>query len=361
MAAGFGTRLRPSTQYCPKPLIPVGGVEPLFHALYQMKESGVSDVVVNAHYLHEQIATALKSWEKLFPTMKLHLSVENPEILGTGGSIHKVIRDFPKLFEDRGLLVMNGDTLAAFDLSPLLSRPEETCFAISNWKEHLKKYKPLWVDSSGAWVGIGSTAPAEGAQAAHLLGIHYIAPAHVELVKTFIPPQVKEADLFNGIYRPLVDRGVRPQQREIMKDTLESPYSEKIFWFDMTNIEYLLEAQRFVMRHLSRDSWWPRVLRARYPKIKELSPGVWVNASRQTKCRFNGPAIFIENSKHSESRSFSGLDIGPDASLVFDGGTVDFEKSGGSALVIRNSVVLVSRLDLEDDIPECIENDVRVI
>ena len=166
LAAGFGTRLRPSTQYCPKPLIPVGGVEPLFHAIYQMQELGIRNVIVNAHYLHEQIEAALIQWRELFPKMEIHLSREDECILGTGGSIQKVIRDFPKLFKDNALLVMNGDTLAAFDVHPLISDLNESCFAVSNWAEHLKKYKPLWVNDEGTWVGIGPVAPEPKAKAA---------------------------------------------------------------------------------------------------------------------------------------------------------------------------------------------------
>jgi NDP-sugar pyrophosphorylase family protein len=361
LAAGFGTRLKPSTQYCPKPLIPVGGVEPLFHALYQMHELGLQDVIVNAHYLHEQISAALRSWQAFFPKMKLHLSLEMPHILGTGASIQKVLCDFPQLFEQKGLLVMNGDTLAAFDVRPLVSKLEESCFAVSYWNEHLKKYKPLWVDREGRWAGIGANAPKPGTKAAHFLGIHYLSPQHLRVLSQTLPKEIVEVDLFNGIYRPLVDKGYELQQRVIMGDSVESPYSSGLFWFDMTNIEFLLEAQRFVMSHLTQNSWWPRLLKARYPNIEEISPGVWVSAKERGACRFSGPAIYVENAGLSSSRSLGRVDLGPDASIIFEGERLNFASSSQDPLVIKNSVVLVSRTDSGEALPKLIENDVRII
>ena len=80
LAAGFGTRLRPSTEICPKPLIPVAGVEPLFFALKKLKSLGVKNVIVNAHYLPNKIQDALRDWAPLFTGMNLRLSIENPII-----------------------------------------------------------------------------------------------------------------------------------------------------------------------------------------------------------------------------------------------------------------------------------------
>lgn len=361
LAAGFGTRLRPSTQYCPKPLIPVGGVEPLFHAIYQMQEMGIENVIVNAHYLHGHIKEALETWKVLFPSLKIHLSVELPNILGTGGSIQKVLKDYPELFQEQGLLVMNGDTLAAFEMSPLVNDTSRSTFAISNWAEHLTKYKPLWVDAKGAWVGIGATPPEEGARAAHFLGLHYLNASAINELKKLLPETIIEVDLFNGIYRPLTERGHILCETEMIQASEASTYSEKLFWFDMTNPEYLLEAQRFVMSHLSGETWWTQVLKARYPNIKHVSPGIWVNASQKIKCSFLGPAIYVENENSSHQRQFSSLNLGPDAALIFDGGQVDWDLQENNPLMIRNSVVLIARKETGIEVPSLIENDVRVI
>jgi NDP-sugar pyrophosphorylase family protein len=55
LAAGFGTRLRPLTEWIPKPLIPLGKVPLLGHILDSIRAAGISDVAVNAHHLPEQL------------------------------------------------------------------------------------------------------------------------------------------------------------------------------------------------------------------------------------------------------------------------------------------------------------------
>src|SRR4051794_13187528 len=54
LAAGFGLRMRPLTEHMPKPLVPVAGRPLLDHALDKLSEAGVTDAVVNVHYLPDQ-------------------------------------------------------------------------------------------------------------------------------------------------------------------------------------------------------------------------------------------------------------------------------------------------------------------
>jgi NDP-sugar pyrophosphorylase family protein len=362
LAAGFGTRLRPSTQYCPKPLIPVAGVEPLFHALFQMQKVGIRDVIVNAHYLADQIERALLRWKELLPELRIVISREDPAILGTGGAIHKVLREHPELFKGRGLLVLNGDTLAAFDLSPLMhSKQETSCFAISQVAEHLKKYKPLWVDKRGQWVGIGPQAPAVGALSAHFLGIHYLCPRDVASLIENIPEKIEEIDLFNGVYRPLANSGAIFMAHVVMKERQTCDFTPTNFWFDMTNTEFLLEAQRFVLEHLSQGSWWSKVLVARHPRIRERSPGVWVDGDAALKCRFLRPAVFVEDIEGALERKFGDLELGPHASMVHDMGRLRDGDASLPPIRISNSVVLVSREAPESALPAEIHDEIRVL
>lgn len=362
LAAGFGTRLRPSTQFCPKPLIPVGGIEPLFHALYQMQELGIKDVVVNAHYLADQIERAVERWSGLLPNLRIVVSREEPAILGTGGAIQKVLAEFPKLMAGRGLLVLNGDTLAAFDLRPLVQDlVSGSRFAISLVAEHLTKYKPLWTGPGGHWVGIGPTAPEEGAQPAHFLGAHYISSRDVKILSANLSDKITETDLFNGVYRPLVNQGSSPRAVVSMEKASERRYTPDNFWFDMTNTEFLLEAQRFVLENLEQGSWWSRVLLARHPNIRERSPGVWIDAGAELKCRFLRPAIFVETIQGELERRFGPLEVGPNASMIHDYGHMTAGDLSLPPLRISNSVVLVSRESPEPGYPSDIHDEIRVL
>lgn len=54
-AAGIGTRMRPLTDDMPKPLITVGGKMLLDHAMGALHSEHVSHVVMNTHYLSDQL------------------------------------------------------------------------------------------------------------------------------------------------------------------------------------------------------------------------------------------------------------------------------------------------------------------
>src|SRR5258708_30605517 len=55
LAAGLGVRMRPLTDRIPKPLVRVAGRPLLDHVLDKLADAGVSDAVVNVHYLPDQI------------------------------------------------------------------------------------------------------------------------------------------------------------------------------------------------------------------------------------------------------------------------------------------------------------------
>ena len=97
LAAGFGTRLRPFTCAVPKPLLPVWGEPMLARIVALLKANGVDDIVVNCHYLHEQV----ESW---CAANGCRVSYE-PEILGTGGVINP-LRDW---IAGEPFYLVNGD------------------------------------------------------------------------------------------------------------------------------------------------------------------------------------------------------------------------------------------------------------
>ena len=55
LSAGYGKRLHPLTKNCPKPLLKIGNETLLSNTLKFLTEFGVKQVVVNVHYLAEQI------------------------------------------------------------------------------------------------------------------------------------------------------------------------------------------------------------------------------------------------------------------------------------------------------------------
>lgn len=115
LSAGFGSRLRPLTDTCPKPLIPVAGKPLLVWNLELLARSGFSRVFINLHYLGEMIREFVGDGS----TWGLHVEYsDEPLLLDTGGAI-KAIES--RLQSDL-LLTLNSDILvdAAFPFEDLL-------------------------------------------------------------------------------------------------------------------------------------------------------------------------------------------------------------------------------------------------
>jgi NDP-sugar pyrophosphorylase family protein len=108
LAAGFGTRLRPLTDVCPKPLFPLVLQPMLGRVLGQLQHQGIREVVINLHHQAEQLARWLGDGAQW--GMRLHLSYE-PEILETAGGIKQV----ETLLHEAPFLVLNADVLIDLD------------------------------------------------------------------------------------------------------------------------------------------------------------------------------------------------------------------------------------------------------
>jgi len=87
LAAGLGLRMRPLTETMPKPLVRVAGRPLLDHVLDRLADAGVTEAVVNVHYLPDQIIahTATRN------TPRVIISDERDEVLGTGGGVVKAL------------------------------------------------------------------------------------------------------------------------------------------------------------------------------------------------------------------------------------------------------------------------------
>lgn len=119
-AAGLGTRLRPLTDTCPKALIPVGGKPILQILIERLKQQGISELIINIHYLGEQILQFLDEHHHF--GLRIEISDETSEILETGGGLWKA-KDF---FDDgKPFLVCNADILTNIDIRKMLLYHEQ--------------------------------------------------------------------------------------------------------------------------------------------------------------------------------------------------------------------------------------------
>lgn len=84
MAAGLGTRMRPLTENRPKPLVEVAGKTLIDHVLDKARLAGVANIVVNVHYLPDQVETHL---ERHAADLQVAISDERDLLMETGGGL----------------------------------------------------------------------------------------------------------------------------------------------------------------------------------------------------------------------------------------------------------------------------------
>ncbi|SDM01954.1 MurNAc alpha-1-phosphate uridylyltransferase [Franzmannia pantelleriensis] len=112
LAAGFGTRMRPLTDHCPKPLLPVAGKPLIGHHLTRLAAAGIDDIVINVSYRGEQIIQALGDGRDY----GVHITWSREEApLETGGGIRQAL----PLLGDAPFLLINGDIWCDAELSAL--------------------------------------------------------------------------------------------------------------------------------------------------------------------------------------------------------------------------------------------------
>ena len=184
LAAGLGTRLRPLTDHCPKPLLPLMLQPMLAHLLRQLQRYEVRDVIINLHHHATQLATWLGDGSR----WGLHLSLSfEQEILGPAGALKRVepwLRDGP-------FFVINADELVDLDLQAVwhwhAARPDALVTMVVRPDPAARAYGAVVVDTADRVVHINGRPSGRAAAAGQetiFTGIQIVAPP----VLDWIPP-----------------------------------------------------------------------------------------------------------------------------------------------------------------------------
>ena len=113
LAAGRGERMRPLTDTCPKPLLPVAGKPLAAWQLERLARAGVDEVVINVAWLGDRIREVLGDGAGF--GLRIHYSLEPWPALETGGGIFQAL---PWL-GDAPFLLVNGDVFTDVDYASL--------------------------------------------------------------------------------------------------------------------------------------------------------------------------------------------------------------------------------------------------
>lgn len=116
LAGGRGKRLKPITDYVPKPLIPLNNVPIIEWQIRYLKKYGIKEFIICTGYRTEQIKNFLETKNNL--KVKIKFSEEKTP-LGTGGAIKKL----RKRIKNEPFIVINGDIITNININELKSKP----------------------------------------------------------------------------------------------------------------------------------------------------------------------------------------------------------------------------------------------
>lgn len=114
LAAGLGTRLRALNEHLPKALFPIADIPVLERIILRLKEAGFQHIIINIHYLGEQIIEFIRAQNNF--GVHIYISDERAQLLDTGGGILKASS---LLLDQAPLLVHNVDIMTDVDLRSL--------------------------------------------------------------------------------------------------------------------------------------------------------------------------------------------------------------------------------------------------
>jgi len=154
LAGGRGKRLKPITDYVPKPLVPIKNIPIIEWQINYLKKFGIDEVIVCTGYKQDMIENYL-NMKKM--NIKIRYSIEESP-LGTGGAIKKA----GKTIHDKSFFVINGDIITNINLKQLLKKQNsiasielQTKFGILETKdEKITKFKEK-KEISNVWMNAG--------------------------------------------------------------------------------------------------------------------------------------------------------------------------------------------------------------
>ncbi|MBU1232945.1 MAG: NTP transferase domain-containing protein [Proteobacteria bacterium] len=227
LAAGFGTRLLPYTKICPKPLFPLLNEPLLLLTVRRLQAAGFDHIIVNCHYLREQIVSALIGIDGV-------VVQQEETVLGTGGGLRMAL----SLMREQPLLVTNGDIYHTVDYRELYHAHDPGRAAVTMAMHDHPRFNKVTVRGDQV-IGF------DGGNSSDLLaftGLHVLEPEVLERIPLNLEYSIIDC------YRELLEAG----------ESIRALHVDGSFWTDMGTVEDYL-------------SLHGRLLRKEIPRWKEFS------------------------------------------------------------------------------------------
>ena len=215
LAAGLGTRLLPYTLSRPKPLFPILNKPLLLLTISRIRNSGFSEIIVNAHHLRQQIKDALQYEENC-------ILQEEEKILGTGGGLRMALSHF----NHEPVLVANGDIYHTVDYQEVYRNHCASKADVTLVLHDYPRFNDVSVDETLLIKGFNISDQGQGNLRKKLAftGIHVINPEVLQAIPQDAPYCIIEC------YKKLLEQG----------GTIRPYLAKDHFWTDMgTPEDYL--------------------------------------------------------------------------------------------------------------------------
>jgi NDP-sugar pyrophosphorylase family protein len=116
-AAGRGERLKPLTNHTPKALVELNGIPLIERVIQKLIKHGISEIIINVHYLAEQIIDFLESKNNF--GIRIEISDETDLLLDTGGGLKKA----SWFFDDQvPFILYNTDIISNIDINQMFEQ-----------------------------------------------------------------------------------------------------------------------------------------------------------------------------------------------------------------------------------------------
>jgi len=215
LAAGLGTRLLPFTLKRPKPLFPILN-RPLLHlTISRIRNSGFSEIIVNAHHLRQQIKEALQYETNC-------ILQEEEKILGTGGGLRMALSHF----NQEPVLIVNGDIYHTVNYRDVYRKHCESKADVTIVLHDYPRFNDVSVDDGLMVTGFNGSdeGPINLKRFLAFTGIHVIKPDILRIMPPNTPFCIIEC------YRKLLEQG----------GSIRAHLATDHFWTDMgTPEDYL--------------------------------------------------------------------------------------------------------------------------
>ena len=281
LAAGKGSRLNPITSTVPKPMIPIGGKPLLEHALLNLRDIGVQEILIIVGYKEEIIKNYFGNG-----LSKFNIKIEYTTQLEHLGTAHAV--DFAKDFVgDDDFFLMYGD---------LLTDPKV-------FKEVLEIYQ------KSSCEGLISLIEVNNPQEYGIISLN--KEAYVEKISEKPSVDLNLGNLANAgifIFNPLIFKAIELTELSIrneyeftdsmqilinqLKGKIKGYIIKNLFWSDIGLPWHLLDANEFILKSLKSS------LEGKLEENVNMSGNVFIGKDTLVKSGsyIQGPCYIGENS-----------------------------------------------------------------